>query len=108
MNWEESDDGQASLCEEFFAPPFASHPSLGESGARTRNEATRPYAKPQLRSARRLCAMSLYSPLHVEKDEATPKTDLGKSFNQLQHKKFFQEVVASARVAERLAESCFR
>ena len=65
--------------------------------------------------------MSLYSPLHVEDgatprtdrgpvetDEATPKTDLGKSFNQLQHKKFFQEVVASARVAERAEESCFR
>ena len=65
--------------------------------------------------------MSLYSPLHVEdgatprtdlgpveNDQATPKTDLGKSFNQLQHKKFFQEVVARARVAERLAESCFQ
>ena len=83
--------------------------------------ATRLCAKPQISLARRLCAMSLYSPLYVEdgatprtdlgpvvNDEATPKTDLGRSYNQLQHKKFFQEVVASARVAERLAESCFR
>ena len=81
---------------------------LGESGAPTRNEATRPYAKPQLSPARRLCAMSLYSPLYVKEDGTTAKTYLGKTFKQLQHKKFFQEVVASARVAERVEESCFR
>ena len=61
--------------------------------------------------------MSLYSPLNVvdgatprtdrgpvETDEATPKTDLGKSFNQLQHKKLYQEVVASARFLSRDVE----
>ena len=42
--------------------------------------------------------MSLYSPLNVKEDGATRKTDLGKTFKQLQHKKFFQEVVADARV----------
>ena len=67
----------------------------------------RPYAKPQLSPGRRLCAMSLYSPLFVEEDGATAKTDLGKTFKQLQHKKKFQEVVAGARVASRFEESCW-
>mgnify|MGYP004399904717 CR=1 FL=1 len=41
--------------------------------------------------------MTSYEPLIAEKEEAKA-TGLGKTFDQLKHKKVFQEVVAAARV----------